>query len=117
RYTVFISPADNAPANSPDGYGYMTVTNKIDGAILSAGKLSDGTVFSPLSMPLSKDGKWPVYQALYGNRGLLEGWMTFSDGTLTGFLTWIKPTTNNLSPIKSYHDGFTNELVSAAGRA
>jgi hypothetical protein len=113
RYTMLIPPGPGAPGSSPGGYGYGLLTNRTDGLILLGGKLADATPITQ-SVPVSKDGRMPLYVKLYGGRGLLEGWLDFSGGSPAGNLTWIKPTTNRPP---SYIAGFTNANVTVSGSA
>ncbi len=87
-YTMLLQPT-----NTAFGCGYATVTNKA-GSITFSGKLPDGTAFSP-SAPLSQTGSIPFYASLYGNKGLLTGWLNFDTGTSgaavpNGQLIWIQ---------------------------
>jgi hypothetical protein len=54
---------------------------------------------------------WPLYVPLYGGKGSILSWVTFSTNpapaaSLYGELSWIKPSL----PGKYYADGFTNEM-------
>jgi len=53
---------------------------------------------------------------LYGGRGLLLGWLTFTNRAtddLAGLVSWIKPT----KPLTKYYPGgFTNESVALGCR-
>ncbi|NOS70319.1 MAG: hypothetical protein HOP33_10355 [Verrucomicrobia bacterium] len=107
KYTLVIPGSDDA-ASSPGGDGYGTVTVSAPGALKLAGKLADGTVLSQ-SIPVSADGWWALYSALYTSKGSLHGWMQFTnedDSDINGELSWIKPTNTTA---KYYPAGFTNE--------
>jgi hypothetical protein len=115
RYTMVIPPGPGAPTNSPGGYGVANITNTPDGVAALVGTLGDGTAFNQ-TVPLSTNGAIPVYKSLYGGKGLLLGWLTFTNvatnvppQTLSGSLSWIKPAVGQLYP-----DGFTlltNEVI------
>jgi hypothetical protein len=92
-YTVTIPPDTNSPASNgiPGGDGYALITNHV-GALKITGALADGTAFSQ-SVPVSQGGDVPVYASLYGNKGLLLGWINL-DTTNTngpGTLNWVHP--------------------------
>ena len=104
RYTMAIPPGDGAPTHSPGGFGFGFVTNNPLGLISLIGTLSDGTPVSQ-TVPISQQGYWPLYIPLYGNRGLIEGWVNFSSGSPRGNVSWIRPAGALTS---SYTNGFTN---------
>ncbi|MGZ5568338.1 MAG: hypothetical protein ACXWKG_15090, partial [Limisphaerales bacterium] len=109
RYTMVISPASDAPVNSPGGYGYGLITNKAVGIISLVGTLADSTKFSQ-AVAISKDGHWPLYANIYKNQGLLEGWLDFSGGSPRGQVTWIKPSNPAGITLTTYLSGFTNTV-------
>jgi hypothetical protein len=97
------------PPTAPPGYGYLLITNHA-GAVTLSGALADGTSFSQ-QVPLSGTGDLPVYGSLYGNTGLLTGWLRLESGSPAGSLTWIKEASRSST---LYTNGFTN-LVSVTG--
>jgi uncharacterized repeat protein (TIGR03803 family) len=103
RYTLLVPPGLGAPSDCPPGYGYALVTNH-NGLVTLNGALADGTAFTQTA-PIVGAGDLPFYVSLYGNTGLLLGWLNF-DGGLTGTnLWWIK----SPSPQSAlYPSGFTN---------
>ncbi|MGP8200630.1 MAG: choice-of-anchor tandem repeat GloVer-containing protein [Limisphaerales bacterium] len=107
EYTMLILPDTNsAPANSPGGDGYALITNHLGKATIT-GALADGTAFSQ-SVPVSQDGYVPVYANLYGNKGLLLGWVNLDVTNTTNVgLTWIRPEQSS----GLYSNGFTNVLL------
>ncbi|MGZ4964003.1 MAG: MBG domain-containing protein [Limisphaerales bacterium] len=107
RYTIAIPPADDAPSNSPGGYGYGAVSINANGVIALSGAVADGSAISS-SVAVSKDGRWPLYANLYKQQGLLEGWIDLSGGTPVGEVTWIKPATPLGVTLPTYLGGFTN---------
>jgi hypothetical protein len=104
-----IPPALDAPTVSPGGYGYGLITNNAVGMIALAGALADSSPISQ-SVPISKNGHWPLYVDLYKHQGLLEGWIDFSSGAPAGELTWIKPANPTNVTLTTYLGGFTNEV-------
>lgn len=130
NYTMLLEGFDNALAGPP-GYGSAALAIGSNGVVKTAsGRLSDDHAWSQL-VPVSKDGQWPLYVALYPqtriytNRlkttnaaipylrtnkshfvGSLLGWVTFSDDAPAGTVSWIKGTTTN----RLYLNGFTNDV-------
>jgi len=81
------------PANVPGTVGYGTLAVDGSGNVNFKGKLADGTAVSQKSA-LNSLQQWPLFAPLYGNKGLLLGWLNFTDGQafdLDGSVTWIKP--------------------------
>jgi hypothetical protein len=112
EYTLLLLPAANATAAIPPGDGYILLTNHL-GQLAYSGALADGTAFSQ-APPLGRLGGVPLFANLYGDTGLVLGWVSFSDGTLQAetSLAWIKP--HAVSGL--FANGFTNLLsVVAAG--
>jgi hypothetical protein len=115
EYTMLLPPdTNNAPPTlSPGGDGYFLITNYIgtvkdpaSARVRITGALADGTVFNQ-SVPVSADGYVPMYASLYGNKGLLLGWINLDLTNTTGVsLTWIHP--ERASGL--YKSGFTNYL-------
>jgi hypothetical protein len=108
QFTLLLPPGNNAPAGSPDGYGYAALTNTLGGIATLGGALADGT---PIlwSAPLAQDGSLPLYQSLYGGQGSLLGWIIFTNQppqnvASNSWISWIKPA----RPGTLYPAGFTN---------
>jgi Immunoglobulin domain len=112
EYTVVLSPGTNAVGDIPPGFGYMLITNH-NGSVTLSGALADSTSFNQ-SPRLASGGAVPVYASLYGKTGLLLGWLSISNGTISAEtpLAWIKPTASS----GIYSAGFTNLLL-ATGSA
>ena len=113
RYTVLLPPAAGAPANTPPGDGYAQVTNHL-GMVTFSGQLADGTVFTPAAAE-SPNGDVPVYAGLYGNSGLLFGWINATNlgaAAPSNTLTWIKKAGRTTT---LYTNGFTNSLLLQGG--
>jgi hypothetical protein len=72
--------------------------------------LADGTTFSP-SAAESQNGDVPVYASLYGNSGLLLGWLNLANLEAVppaNTLAWIKKASR---ATLLYTNGFTNMLA------
>jgi uncharacterized repeat protein (TIGR03803 family) len=121
-YTAVVA-GDPANATVPIGAGYGTVTVGKTGHLRLAAVLADGTKLSQ-GATLSRSGHWPLFAPLYGGRGLLLSWVTFTNaggGTagassfleeLYGELVWIKPHTK----AKYYANGFDLEATLVGSR-
>jgi hypothetical protein len=112
EYTALLAPGTNAVGEIPPGFGYMLITNH-NGTVILSGALADGTSFNE-APPMGVMGDIPVYANLYGNTGLLLGWLGLAGG-IVGVETpmaWIKPAART----GIYTEGFTNYLlVSGSG--
>ena len=106
-YTALLGPGTNTVGEIPPGFGYMLITNH-NGSVTLSGALADGTAFNQ-SPPLGVLGDVPVYANLYGNAGLLLGWLGLSNGNVAAEspLAWIKPAARS----GIYAAGFTNYLL------
>jgi hypothetical protein len=105
QYTVLLA---NISGTTPPGEGYAWISNKAGTITLFAG-LADGTKFSQ-GVTVAQAGDIPVYGSLYGNTGLLIGWVNLSTmeaGPSNNTLTWIKKSSNAAT---LYPGGFTNTL-------
>ncbi len=109
RYTMAIPPAADAPANSPGGYGYGLISINSVGKVTLSGALADSSAITE-TVPVSKDGHWPLYVDLYNHHGLLEGWVDFANGAPTGQVTWIKPSLPTGVNLTTYLNGFVNNV-------
>ena len=109
EYTLLFAPSANAPANTPPGDGYALVTNHA-GTVTFSGQLADGTAITP-SAAESLNGDVPVYASLYGNTGLLLGWINLInlEAAPPGHtLAWIKKASR---ATLLYTNGFANLLM------
>jgi uncharacterized repeat protein (TIGR03803 family) len=105
EYTMLIPPGTNAPLASPIGNGYAVVTNH-SGTVTLTGALADGTGFSQ-NVAEAESGDLAVYASPYSSGGLLLGWLSLTNGSPEGSLTWIKPATSS----GLYTNGFTNTVA------
>ena len=107
KYTLLIPGQDNDPS-VPEGDSFGTVRVDASGRARFAGVLADGTKVTQ-SVPLSRNGSWPLYVSLYSGKGSVVSWLAFTNQAnddLNGSLSWIKP-----ASVKSgyYPAGFTHE--------
>lgn len=120
KYTMVIPPGSGAPAASPGGYSYATLTGTSAGVVTLTGSLADNTAISQ-SVPVSQDGNIPLYVSLYSKKGVLTGWLTFTNAATNGAAPAQLITGTNLAWIKTnlatglYSTGFTNTNLTAFG--
>ncbi|MEO5804821.1 MAG: delta-60 repeat domain-containing protein [Verrucomicrobiota bacterium] len=92
KYTLLIPPSAD-PATAPGGYGFGTAQVDLKGKVNFRGVLGDGTIIRQ-SATVSSNGNWPLYVSLYHGRGVLLGWLTFTnepDSDLRGEnVAWTK---------------------------
>jgi hypothetical protein len=108
-YTLIV-PGQQNSSYLPMGSGYGTARVDGNGAVRFTGALADGTKISQ-SATISSDGQWPLYASLYSGKGLIIGWLTFSNqaaSDLSGALNWLKSAN---ATARYYSAGFINECV------
>ncbi len=104
-FTLAMAPGANASI-TPGGWSTFTASLNNGGTITLAGTLGDGTKITQ-SLATSTDGDFPLYSPLYGNKGMLLGWLSFTNNTPGGDdVVWIKPV--NLKD-KYYPKGFMEQ--------
>ncbi len=108
-YTMVLAPTIFGVPGIPSGYGYLLLTERPSGLSLS-GALADGTAVNQ-NVPVDDTGYIPVYASLYGNTGLVTGWVSLADGMLDGDLDWIKKAAHS----GLYTNGFTNMIIAEGG--
>jgi uncharacterized repeat protein (TIGR03803 family) len=106
QYTLLVPPGSNAPSACPPGYGYALVTNH-DGVATISGALADGATVSESVPIVGATGDLPFYASLYGNTGLIIGWLNRSDGFTGTNVWWVAPA----SVSTLYPTGFTNNFA------
>jgi hypothetical protein len=108
EYTMLFetSPDLLGDPSLPPGYGYALIAQK-SGNLALSGALADGTAISQ-SVPVTEVDEVPIYDSLYTKTGLVTGWLTLTNNTLTGTLDWIKKAAAKPT---LYTAGFTNELI------
>jgi len=116
-YTMVL-PGQDGNSSLPTGDSYGSVRISTAGVILFSGTLGDGTKFSQTA-PISKDGLWPFFASLYGNKGSLLGWVTVANAPadqsdMSGLVSWIKPT--GVPKARYYAGGFTTETMVVGSR-
>jgi hypothetical protein len=112
EHMLLLLPSTNANVTMPQGGGYLLLTNHL-GQLVYRGLLADATAFSQATS-VSRFGDAPLFANLYGNTGLLLGWIGLSNGTIQAEtpLAWIKlPSASG-----PYPAGFTN-LLSVTNQA
>ncbi|HXJ72653.1 MAG TPA: Ig-like domain-containing protein, partial [Candidatus Dormibacteraeota bacterium] len=103
HYTLVFTNRDSA-IQLGDSFGTVNINR---GRITLSGSLADNTPVTQ-SVPISKDGQWPLYVALYGGKGSLLSWVAVgtnssSAESMAGALSWIRP---SLPGASNYPDGF-----------
>ncbi len=101
NYTLVIPGSDDS-ANFPGGDSYGTATVSTAGKLKLTGSLADSTKLSQ-SAVVSANGQWPLYVSLYGGQGQLIGWLTFTNSSVGGDVSWAK---NPIANAKFYRNGF-----------
>ncbi|MEI7728551.1 MAG: leucine-rich repeat protein [Verrucomicrobiota bacterium] len=79
-----------ASTNMPAGYGVATVVVNPAGTVSIVGNLGDGTALNVSPAVVATAGYWPVYASLYGNRGMVIGWLSPTNAHFNR-LFWQKP--------------------------
>jgi hypothetical protein len=104
KYTLLIPGSENA-STQPGGNGFGAVTVSASGNVTFSGILGDGTAVTSTSI-VSSEGQWPFYVSLYGGKGSILGWLTFTnEGVISGQTGWFKLPQ---ATAKLYPGGFTN---------
>jgi hypothetical protein len=114
-YTLVL-PGTNGIGNPPAGNGFGTPRVDRGGRVKLVGSLADGTTVSQ-SVPVSRDGLWPLYASLYAGKGAVLGWLSFTNRAtddLNGIVSWIK---QQQPQAKRFAAGFTNSAIPATGSA
>jgi pimeloyl-ACP methyl ester carboxylesterase len=116
NYTLVLSGSEDAPV-FPGGFGFGTVKLTKSGAVSLGGTLGDGTKITESTF-VSRTGHWPLYASLYSGRGLICGWLMFTNtaaNDIEGVLRWVKP--GQVLGTKIYPNGFafgpTNGLAAS----
>jgi hypothetical protein len=112
KYTMLIPGSENASVQ-PGGNGFGAVTVSDSGTVTFSGILGDGTPVTSTSI-ISSEGQWPFYVSLYGGKGSILGWLSFTnEGVIGGQTGWFK---QPQATAKLYPGGFTNsaEVIGSA---
>jgi subtilisin-like proprotein convertase family protein len=93
-FTIMIPPIENPSNVQPHGLGWATLKIDAGGVVKMKGVLPDGSK-ATLSTLLTKNKTWPLFLALYKNRGVLLGNVQLDDqqpdSDLHATLDWFKP--------------------------
>jgi hypothetical protein len=106
KYALYM-PGSQDPAVLPGGCGYAFVIVNALGKVTYSGVLGDGTPITGSTF-VSEQGQWPLCNQPYHRKGLVLGWINFTNnpvsGTaLEGVTAWLKPE----QPLaRLYRDGF-----------
>jgi hypothetical protein len=107
HYTLVI-PGSQDFAGLPGGNGAAAVSVSPLGIVTLSGTLGDGSTVTETTF-VSAQGQWPLYSSLYSKKGLILGWMTFTNDVaatneLEGEIAWIKPEGTAKNPYPSGFD-------------
>ncbi len=106
NYTLIVPGPADGNALTPQGDGCGTVIVTAAGLVKFSGTLAEGTKVAQ-SVGLVGAGRWPLYLSLYGGKGQILGWLTFTNTPdLGGTVSWIKPP---ISTAKYYPAAFDIE--------
>jgi len=108
-----LIPGTPGSAILPGGDGLARITIQANGMVLvQLSSLGEGTALVPWSSPVAANGDYPLFAQLYGLKGVIYGWLNFTNPpspTFTGSLRWEKP---NTAPATGYYDaGFSNNVT------
>ena len=105
KFTLRIPGGTNSLVEA-GGDGFATLSISAAGAVSVVGTLGDGATFSQ-SASLSAMDHWPFYASLYSSRGLVLGWLSFTNqlgNQPGGPLFWSRPVRPHT---QFYPSGFT----------
>jgi hypothetical protein len=94
-YNLQIPTSSGSGQNGPLGYGYGSATVSSKGSVTLMLHLPDQSV-PPISFSssLAADGSFPFFMPLYTGKGLITGWLTFTNEVTDDIrgenVTWIK---------------------------
>ena len=96
-YNIQIPPLSDDPSMAPGGNGYGSATLSAGGAVKLTLNLADGTSAKlSFASATAGDGTFPFFYSLYGGKGVLLGWLQFTnDGFIPANLegthfAWVK---------------------------
>lgn len=93
RYTLLLPGTVDGDV-APIGDSFSVIRINTAGTLSAAGVLADGTAFSQ-SVPVSRDGDWPLFASLYRGQGMVAGNLRVrppsDDGTdIEGTGRWLR---------------------------
>jgi PKD repeat protein len=101
RFTLAM-PGGSDSTKTPGGWSSFAASLSTRNSLSLAGTLADGTTFSQSAMLLA-GGDFPLFAPLYKGKGLLLGWVAFTNQTAhSDLVMWVKP-----SGQANYSSGFT----------
>jgi hypothetical protein len=115
KYTLALQHAEtNFISTVPDGNSWACVLVATSGRVTLQGEAADG---KPLrfTTALSRNAEFPLYCTLYGNAGVMLGWLSFTnaaDSSIPGQVYWAKGSV----PGTPYPYGFSVRLRSVGSR-
>jgi PKD repeat protein len=109
QYTVVFDAPPGNETNLPSGTGNASFAVTRAGTGRMTGVLADGTKIN-VSAPVSQDGTWPLYEALYSKKqGACIGWVTFdTNDTLSATVDWYRPP---MPKAKTFPRGFSTTVT------
>jgi hypothetical protein len=114
-FTLVFPAIENPTNEQPHGLGWATLTIDAGGVVKMKGVLQDGSK-ATLSTLLTKNKTWPLFLALYKNRGVLLGNVLLdeqqTDSDLHATLDWFKPP---IQTDKLFATGFTATDIGLIG--
>jgi PKD repeat protein len=108
RYTIVFDPPSGDDTNLPSGSGNAMFTVAATGGGRMSGVLADGTKIN-INAPVSEQGTWPLYEALYKKQGACVGWVSFdTNNTFSATVDWFRPT---MSKSPTFPLGFSTTVT------
>ena len=90
RFTMAMQGGTNG-ATAPAGWSTFTASMNSAGSVSINAKMADGTAFSQ-SATTSTTGVYPLFESLYGGKGMMLGWLMFTNDTVNSdSVIWVKP--------------------------
>jgi hypothetical protein len=93
-----LGTTSEASASNPHGDGFTQLSIAANGVVTITGRLGDGVALVSSTATLWPDGRYPMHQLLYANKGSFSGICqitlgtgpAFQDNAATGQMTWHK---------------------------
>jgi hypothetical protein len=121
-YSIGIDLADSGDQgilSIPQGSGFASLSVSSSGSVTVAGRASDGSPITTSGF-IGPNGEIAIHSSLYSHRGSINGFLSLlpstpgiiTDNTITGTLTWLKPTTVT----RTYKQAFGPVNLAAGGK-